>query len=151
MPTAVSKPRASKPIAKSAIKAAAKPAKPAARAKKAALSGDKAHALGARAERAARLLKLLANERRLLILCRLIEQGEMNVTQLAETVGLAQSALSQHLAKMREDGLVAFRRESQTIWYRVADPAAERVLQTLHDLFVAGPQAEAARKTDKHG
>ncbi|NWH08133.1 MAG: helix-turn-helix transcriptional regulator [Alphaproteobacteria bacterium] len=85
---------------------------------------------------AARLLKLLANERRLLILCRLIEEGEMNVTQLAEAVDLAQSALSQHLAKMREDGLVTFRRESQTIWYRISDPRAARILQTLHELFV---------------
>lgn len=114
-------------------------------ADKTGLSGDKAHALGARAAHAARLLKLLANERRLLILCRLIEQGEMNVTQLADAVGLAQSALSQHLAKMRDDGLVAFRRESQTIWYRIADPAAERVLHTLHDLFVA--QAEPRAKS----
>ena len=60
----------------------------------------------------------------------------MNVTQLADAVDLSQSALSQHLAKMREDGLVAFRRESQTIWYRIADPAAQRVLQSLHDIFV---------------
>jgi ArsR family transcriptional regulator len=100
------------------------------------LSADSAQALGARAEQAARLLKLLANERRLLILCRLIEGGEMNVSQLAEAVSLAQSALSQHLAKMREDGLVAFRRESQTIWYRIADPKAARLLETLHALFV---------------
>ena len=102
-------------------------------------SGDKAQALGARAAEATRLLKLLANDRRLLILCRLIEEGEMNVTQLAEAVDLAQSALSQHLARMREDGLVAFRRESQTIWYRIADPKAERVLKTLHDIFVTEP------------
>jgi ArsR family transcriptional regulator len=105
-------------------------------AEAAALSGDMAQALGARATKAARLLKLLANDRRLLILCRLIEQREMNVTQLADAIGLAQSALSQHLAKMREDGLVTFRRESQTIWYRIADPAAQRVLEVLHDVFV---------------
>lgn len=103
---------------------------------KLALSRQNAQALGARAQEAAKLLKLLANERRLLILCRLIEVGEMNVSQLAEAVDLTQSALSQHLAKMREDGLVTFRRESLTIWYRIADPKAARVLQTLHDLFV---------------
>jgi ArsR family transcriptional regulator, virulence genes transcriptional regulator len=106
-----------------------------------ALSKSEAQALATRAARAARLLKLLANERRLLILCRLIEQGEMNVTQLSDAVGLAQSALSQHLAKMREDGLVAFRRESQTIWYRIADPTAQRLLQTLHDVFVEGAES----------
>jgi DNA-binding transcriptional ArsR family regulator len=103
---------------------------------KPALNGEKAVALGARAKEAAKLLKLMANERRMLILCRLIEQGEMNVTQLSEAVQLKQSALSQHLAKMREDELVDFRREGQTIWYRIADPRAARVLQTLHDLFV---------------
>ena len=68
------------------------------------------------------LLRALANERRLMILCKLVEGGEATVGALAETVGLSQSALSQHLAKMREEGLVAFRRESQTLWYRIADP-----------------------------
>jgi DNA-binding transcriptional ArsR family regulator len=109
------------------------------------LGRDKAQALSARAAQAARLLKLLANERRLLILCRLVETGEMNVTQLAEAAGLAQSALSQHLAKMREDGLVAFRRESQTIWYRIADPSAQRVLEALHDIFVVAGE-DASRR-----
>lgn len=101
-----------------------------------ALSRDKAQALSARASQAARLLKLIANERRLLILCRLVEKDEMNVGQLAEAVGLAQSALSQHLARMREDGLVTFRRESQTVWYRIADPSAQKLLQTMHEIFV---------------
>ncbi|MEN3236742.1 metalloregulator ArsR/SmtB family transcription factor [Methylobacterium ajmalii] len=84
---------------------------------------------------AARLLRLLANERRLLILCLLVARGEMDVTSLAEEVKLSQSALSQHLAKLREDGLVAFRRESQTIHYRLEDPRAARVLATLKDIF----------------
>ncbi len=81
------------------------------------------------------VLRALANERRLLILCRLVECGEANVNALAETVGLSQSALSQHLAKMREEGLVAFRRESQTLWYRIADPRIEELLATLHALY----------------
>ncbi|KOX53056.1 transcriptional regulator [Streptomyces purpurogeneiscleroticus] len=84
---------------------------------------------------AARLLRLLANEKRLLILCLLIARGEMDVTSLAEAVDLSQSALSQHLAKLREDGLVAFRRESQTLYYRLEDPRAARVLATLKDIF----------------
>ena len=54
---------------------------------------------------------------------------------LAEAVGLSQSALSQHLAKMREEGLVAYRRESQTLWYRIADPRIEDLLATLHRLY----------------
>jgi len=81
------------------------------------------------------ILRALANERRLMILCKLVERGEANVNSLAEAVGLSQSALSQHLARMREEGIVAFRRESQTLWYRLADPRIEQLFETLHDLF----------------
>lgn len=88
-----------------------------------------------KASDAARLLRLLANEKRLLILCLLVARGEMDVTSLAAAVELSQSALSQHLAKMREEGLVAFRRESQTLYYRLEDPRARRVLETLKDIF----------------
>src|SRR6476661_1031153 len=77
------------------------------------------------AVQAADMLRALANERRLMILCKLVEWGEANVTQLAEAVGLSQSALSQHLAKMREEGIVAFRRDAQTVWYRIADARTE--------------------------
>lgn len=91
--------------------------------------------LEARAGEAAQLLRLLANEKRLLILCHLIARDEMSVGALVEAVGLSQSALSQHLAKLRDDGLVAFRRQSQTIFYRVADPKAARVIELLKDLF----------------
>ena len=83
----------------------------------------------------AAILRALANERRLMILCKLVERGEDNVNSLAETVGLSQSALSQHLAKMREEGLVTYRRESQTLWYRIADPRIEQLFSTLHRLF----------------
>jgi ArsR family transcriptional regulator len=90
--------------------------------------------LEARAPEAARLLRALANEHRLLILCHLVD-GERSVGQLQSVVGLSQSALSQHLAVLREEGLVATRRESQTIWYRIQDPAALRVVETLADIF----------------
>lgn len=83
----------------------------------------------------ATILRTLANERRLMILCKLVESGEANVTSLANAVGLSQSALSQHLARMREEGLVTFRRESQVIWYRIADPRIEQLLATLDRLF----------------
>jgi ArsR family transcriptional regulator, virulence genes transcriptional regulator len=86
------------------------------------------------------ILRALANERRLMILCKLVEWGEANVTSLAEAVGLSQSALSQHLAKMREEGLVAFRRQSQTLWYRIADPRIEQLFASLHQLFCAPPK-----------
>lgn len=87
------------------------------------------------AAEAAQFLKLLANEHRLLVLCHLLVAGEAPVSSLVEEVGLSQSALSQHLAKLREDGLVTFRRDSQTLFYRVCDPRAERVLATLKDIF----------------
>jgi len=91
--------------------------------------------LADKAEDASRLMKLLANERRLLLLCRLASAGEMPVHALCEAVGLSQSALSQHLALMRAEGLVAFRRDGQTLHYRIADPAAGRFLAMLKDIY----------------
>ena len=93
-----------------------------------------------RAGEVAGLLRAMANERRLLILCKLVEWGEANVNTLAEAVGLSASALSQHLAKMRAEGLVTFRRESQTIWYRIADSRVEELFATLHKLFCKTPK-----------
>jgi DNA-binding transcriptional ArsR family regulator len=84
---------------------------------------------------AAQLLKMLANEKRLLILCFLAVRGEMTVGELVGVVKLSQSALSQHLAKLRADGLVEFRRTSQTLHYRVADQRTLRLLQVLKEIF----------------
>ena len=84
----------------------------------------------ASAGRAAALMRLLGNERRLMILCQLLE-GELSVGELQPRIGLSQSALSQHLAILREEGAVATRRDGQIIYYRVADPAVLRVLETL--------------------
>jgi ArsR family transcriptional regulator len=81
------------------------------------------------------ILRTLANERRLMVLCKLVESGEANVTSLAEAVGLSQSALSQHLAKMRDEELVTYRRDSQTLWYRIADPRVQELLSTIHRLY----------------
>jgi ArsR family transcriptional regulator, virulence genes transcriptional regulator len=92
-------------------------------------------ALERKAAQAAALLKLLANENRLLILCRLALEGEMAVNELADSVGLSQSALSQHLAKMREEGLLATRRDAQTVFYRIANADAERILTLLKDIY----------------
>jgi ArsR family transcriptional regulator, virulence genes transcriptional regulator len=83
----------------------------------------------------AQILRALANERRLMILCKLVEWGEATAGSLAEAAGLSQSALSQHLAKMREEGIVTFRRDSQTLWYRVADPRTETLLGHLQRLY----------------
>lgn len=87
------------------------------------------------ASQAAGLLKALSNENRLLIMCYLTEAEEMSVGELADRVGLSQSALSQHLGKLRDEGLVETRRQSQTIHYRVRDPKVAQVLSLLHDLF----------------
>jgi ArsR family transcriptional regulator len=99
----------------------------------------------AQATEVAGILRALANERRLMILCKLVEWGEANVTSLAEAVGLSQSALSQHLAKMRDEKIVAFRRDSQTLWYRIADPRIEELFATLHTLFCRQPKRRSRR------
>jgi ArsR family transcriptional regulator len=88
----------------------------------------------ASAGEAARLLKALSNERRLMILCQLGD-GELPAGALQEPLGLSQSALSQHLAVLREAGIVETRREAQTIHYRIADPAAVKVVETLAAIF----------------
>lgn len=83
---------------------------------------------------AARLLKALANERRLSILC-LLGRGELCVGDLADAVGLSQSALSQHLAKLRAEGLVRTRRDGLTIFYRLASAEAAAVIEVLAGLY----------------
>jgi DNA-binding transcriptional ArsR family regulator len=78
-----------------------------------------------------------------MILCTLLE-GERSVGDLVEKIGLSQSALSQHLARLRRDGLVRTRRSSQTIYYRVAGAEAPAVLATLHSLYCCESGAEVA-------
>jgi len=89
----------------------------------------------AKATEVADTLKAVGNTRRLMLLCKLVEHGEMTVGDLARDVGLSQSACSQHLARMRDEGIVAFRRDSQTLWYAVADPRVETLLATLYQLY----------------
>ncbi|WP_432461042.1 ArsR/SmtB family transcription factor [Agarivorans sp. QJM3NY_25] len=88
------------------------------------------------AEPALKLLKALANQNRLMILCHLLE-GELTVGELNQRVELSQSALSQHLAWLRKDQLVMTRKESQTIHYALASKEAKAVLVQLHDLYCA--------------
>lgn len=101
----------------------------------ATLSRSELETFEAQAGAVAEQLKALANQRRLMVMCQLVEHGEMRVTDIASAVGLSQSALSQHLAVLRDNRLVAFRRDSQVLWYRIADPRAERLLATLHQLY----------------
>jgi DNA-binding transcriptional ArsR family regulator len=86
------------------------------------------------AKHTAGLLKVLANENRLMILCTLMNQ-EMSVSELNDHIPLSQSALSQHLAVLRREHVVETRRESQTIYYQVKNPEIIRLLDVLHELF----------------
>ncbi len=87
-----------------------------------------------KAARAATLLKSMSNEHRLMILCRLAA-GEQSVGALGADIALSQSALSQHLAVLREQGLVATRRDGQSILYSIHDPAAVKVINTLVSIY----------------
>ncbi|TFL18685.1 ArsR/SmtB family transcription factor [Jannaschia formosa] len=91
-------------------------------------------ALQERADYVAGRLVLVANTKRLLILCELAK-GERSVGSLQAAVGLGQSALSQHLARLREAGMVETRRESQTIFYRISDPELELLMAALYEAF----------------
>jgi ArsR family transcriptional regulator len=88
-----------------------------------------------KAEEVARLMSVISNSRRLLILCKLAEHGEMTVTRLVDAIGLSQSALSQHLALMRAIGLVTTRKEGLNVHYRIADPRAYELMHALERIF----------------
>lgn len=87
------------------------------------------------AAQAAAMLRTVGNKNRLLVLCLLIEHGEMAVGAIHEYFPLSQSALSQHLAKMREEGLITFRREAQTLYYRIDNPDVATLIGTLKTIF----------------
>ena len=87
------------------------------------------------AARASALLRAVGNEHRLLLLCLLASEGELSVGAMLEHVPLSQSALSQHLARMREEGLVTYRRESQALYYRIDNPDVLKLIATLKDLY----------------
>lgn len=89
----------------------------------------------AQAAETARLLTLMANGNRLLILAHLTRRREMKAGDLVHAVGLSQSALSQHLTKLRNGGLVIFRRQAQTLYYRIKDPQVARLIRSLQGLI----------------
>ncbi len=98
----------------------------------------------AHASEAARLLKALGNEKRLLLLCLLVDH-EQSVGELNARVELSQSALSQHLALLREDGLVQTRREGQTIYYSLVPGPVQRILEVLHGIYCSAAPPAAPR------
>jgi len=97
------------------------------------------------ADQASELLKALSNRHRLLIICQLID-GERSVGELAEFLNLRDSTVSQHLALLRKDGLVAARRDAQTIYYSIASTPAREILKTLYQIYCA-PKAAKSRRT----
>jgi len=101
-------------------------------------AGFRVNDMRAHAGDAALLLKALANDNRLMILCVLAE-SEASVSQLNERVALSQSALSQHLALLRRDGLVSTRRSSQTIFYSLKQGPVMQIIELLHDIYCGTP------------
>jgi len=99
----------------------------------------------AKAAHAADLLKSLSNAHRLMVLCRLHE-GECSVGTLESIVPIHQSALSQHLARLRREGIVSTRRESQTIYYSLADRRTARLIKELYALYCGSPKLKSAKK-----
>lgn len=101
----------------------------------------------ANADAASELLKALANRHRLLILCQLVEE-ERSVGELAQFLGIRDSAVSQHLSVLRRDGVVAARREGQTIWYSISSAPARAVIETLYRVYcgAAGSAPQARRR-----
>jgi ArsR family transcriptional regulator, virulence genes transcriptional regulator len=93
------------------------------------------------AEQAAELLKALSNPQRLRVMCMLID-GERTVGEINAEIELSQSALSQHLAVLRDGGWVQTRRESQSVYYSVADGPVHKIIQTLHDIYCPTPGSD---------
>ncbi|MFP4125514.1 MAG: metalloregulator ArsR/SmtB family transcription factor [Alphaproteobacteria bacterium] len=107
------------------------------------LDGVSAADLAGAAGRAARLLRLMGHDARLMILCHLAD-SEQHVGALEAKLGLSQSALSQHLARLRGEGLVATRRSGQQIFYRLASAEAARILAALHEVYCPIPAGDGA-------
>lgn len=103
----------------------------------------------ASAMRASALLKSMGNPHRLMVLCQLAK-GERSVGELERMIGLSQSALSQHLARLRRDNLVQTRRSAQTIYYSLAGPEAHAVITTLYQLYCAEAEHGAAVVVGEH-
>ncbi|WP_425098015.1 ArsR/SmtB family transcription factor [Tropicibacter sp. S64] len=97
--------------------------------------------MASNAANAAAFLKTLAHEGRLMILCHL-GSGEKSVGELEDLLGIRQAAVSQMLARLREEGLVVTRRDGKTIYYSLADDNTSRVIGLLYELFCAGPDGD---------
>lgn len=106
-----------------------------------AISAAELEQMKAKAPEVSELLRLMATPSRLLLLCQL-SQGEASVGELEQAVGIRQPALSQHLADLRQHKLVSTRRQSRSIFYRIADPRVQQLLAAMHAVFCADFCAE---------
>jgi len=97
----------------------------------------------ASAKNATDMLKLLGHPDRLMVLCQL-KNGEASVGELSRMLGIKQSPLSQHLARMRHEGVVESRREAQTIYYRLSGDKVAQIVAVLYELYCASAETEAA-------
>lgn len=101
------------------------------------MQADEIGALEGKASMIAARLRALSHDARLLVLCQLVKHKEMTAGSLTGIGGLSQSALSQHLARMREDGILTYRRDGQTLWYSIADEKIEKLMGELYQLYCA--------------
>jgi DNA-binding transcriptional ArsR family regulator len=113
---------------------------------KEALANIDTQAVEANASAAEKVLKAMANRQRLLILCHLA-RGEMSVSQLNEQIPLSQSALSQHLARLRQDGMVKTRREAQSIYYSLKQGLPARIISVLYSHYCLEEAGEEGADT----
>ena len=100
--------------------------------------------MAASARTASRFLKALSNPNRLLLLC-LLAEGEMTVSALEAALGLRQPAVSQQLARLRAEGLIAGRRDGKSVHYRLASEEARQIMLLLYELFCLPEGSKAAR------
>ncbi|KTD04787.1 ArsR/SmtB family transcription factor [Fluoribacter gormanii] len=98
------------------------------------LTNNRLEVMKNNASKAAKMLKLLANSKRLLILCHLLK-NERTVSELQDLIGLSQSALSQHLAKMRQDGFLSITKKGKYVYYHINKPEVEAILSTLYLIY----------------
>ena len=94
---------------------------------------------------AAEFLRSFANETRLMIVCQLVD-GEKNVGELSEALGARQSTVSQQLALLRREGIVAARKEAQAVYYSLADENAQKLVGLLYEMFCAKPAPVQKRR-----
>ncbi len=87
-----------------------------------------------RAEEVSEFMKCFGSPHRLMILCQLVE-GEKSVTQLIDATGLAQTSMSQHLGKLKNEGLIDYRRDHRTLYYSICNPHVMEIMNTLHDIY----------------